>query len=33
MEVLNHVWELRQATVAQVHERIFGSIRKLRIPR
>lgn len=23
MEVLNHVWELRQATVAQVHERIL----------
>jgi predicted transcriptional regulator len=23
MEVLQHVWELRQATVAQVHERIL----------
>jgi BlaI family transcriptional regulator, penicillinase repressor len=23
MEVLNHVWELKQATVAQVHERIL----------
>ena len=25
MEVLQHVWQLRQATVAQVHERILIS--------
>ena len=25
MEVLQHVWQLRQATVAQVHERILQS--------
>jgi BlaI family transcriptional regulator, penicillinase repressor len=25
MEVLNHVWELKRATVAQVHERILAN--------